>query len=170
MPGFFEGMKRVLKGQPVFDENDNPSGATPPSQPAQQQTPMPTGIQKYKDGTFPVVYLKRPIVHYNGDRIDVYCYIANNWPVEVLVDKIRIFDTRREIDISLRPHQEREVLVYSGPKITRDYSEALLDYKTMLEGDYFESIHDVRYRYRGEDKTYEISDVRLRLPIRDIYG
>jgi hypothetical protein len=171
MPGFFEGMKRIFKGQPVFDENDDRPDAripTPtPVLPSQSATPK---IEKYRDHSFPVVYLKRAVTHYNGNRMEVYCYIANNWSAEVLVDKIRIFDTRREIDITLRAHQEREVLVYSGPKITRDYSEATLDYKTMAEGDYFQSIHDVRYNYHSAEKTYEISDFRLRLPIRDIYG
>lgn len=169
MPGFFEGMKRVFKGQPVFDENDERPGVRmTPAPPAPQSTGPK--IEKYKDGSFPVVYIKRAVTHYNGNRMEVYCYIVNNWPAEVLVDKIRIFDTRREIDITLRAHQEREVLVYSGPKITRNFPEASLDYKTMAEGDYFQSIHDIRYTYHSGEKTYEVSDFRLRLPIRDIYG
>src|SRR5437867_114196 len=113
MPGFFESMKRVFKGQPVFDEHDDHSGMRPPTaQPQHPSQPAAGGIQKYKDGTFPVVYIKRAVTHYNGNRMEVYCYIVNNWHAEVLVDKIRIFDTRREIDIKLRANQEREVLVY----------------------------------------------------------
>jgi len=102
--------------------------------------------------------------------MEVYCRIVNTWPAEVLIDKIYMFGVKREIDATLRAGQEREFLVYSGSKLTKQYFEARLDYKTQEEGDYFEAIHDIMFLYHSEDKTYTINDIRLRKPIKDIYG
>jgi len=102
--------------------------------------------------------------------MQLYCYIVNSWPEEVMLDKIRIFNTTRELDTALRPHEEREFLIYDGPALTREYHEAQLDYKTHKEGDYFQTVHTLTFAYNTSDKTYLPSDIHVDGPVRDIYG
>lgn len=85
-----------------------------------------------------------------------------------MLDKVLIFNATRELDAFLRANEEREFLVYSGPKLQQQYREAQLDYKTRREGDYFRSVHDVTFTYQP-DKTYNVNEVRLLPPVHDIY-
>lgn len=171
MPSFFDFMKRMVEGRPVFDNPDEP-----PSQPPQQSSsPAPPPEQKpsFDKGdqhSFPVVYVKRVSSRPSGNKLQVYGWIKNEWPEEIMLDKITLLNTKRELDSFLRGNEEREFLLYDGPRPTHEYHEAELDYKTQKEADYFRAIHDVKFDYHQEDKTYTIDDMHLRRPIRDIYG
>ena len=127
-------------------------------------------IVKGQASSFPVVRIKNLKPHINGNRLQLYCYIVNDWPEEVEVDKIRIFDTKRELDTPMAGHEEREFLIYDGPALTREHHEAQLDYKTHKEGDYFETVYRVTFAYNANDKTYLPSEMHLEGPVRDIYG
>ena len=165
-------MKRMIEGKPVFDvqtkQADDKLGDAPAVlHPAAPEEPK---IRKEDVRSFPDVHVKHVTTHFEGNKMKVYCHIVNTWHKEVMLDKIKILGTTREIDNFLRANEEREFLVYDGPKITKQYLEAWLDYKTQREGDYFETIHDVRFMYHEQDKTYSINDMKVRLPVRDIYG
>lgn len=176
---FFRAMKRIFQGKPVFDVNDEVDGRAPlppqvPQTPATPQPTQPQGphstIQKGNERTFPVVYVKRVNTRLNGANMQVYARIYNSWHGEVEVDKIRILNTTREIDTYLRPNEEKEVMVYSGPRMPREqYREAILDYRTRDGGDYFQATHDVGFHMQA-DKTFSVDEIRLHPPIRDIYG
>lgn len=140
-------------------------GGTPSND---SETPQ-EGIVKGRDSTFPRVYIKRLKPHVNGSHLQLYCSIANEWPGEVELDKIRIFDTKRELDYIMREHDEREFLVYDGPALTREYHEAELEYRTMKEGDYFKTVYRITFAYNGSDKTYLPSDARLDGPVQDTH-
>jgi hypothetical protein len=174
MPSFFEGMKRMIQGKPVFDaptptQQDTPQPIAPlPSRPAAPAAPQNT-IRKSTDSTFPVVYIKRTSTRINGRQMQVYCRIVNAFHATIALDKIRILNTTRELDCDLRPGEEREFQVYNGPIVTNQQREAKLEYKTQREGDYFQAIHDVTFIYHP-DKTYTVDEIKLHLPIRDIYG
>jgi hypothetical protein len=177
MPSFFEAMKRMIQGKPVFDTPERPQEPqVPGAQPITPATPRPTApvtplntIKKGVDSTFPVVYIKRTSTRINGRQMQVYCRIMNSFHATIALDKIRILNTTRELDCDLRPGEEREFQVYSGPVVTNQQREAKLDYKTQREGDYFEAIHDVTFIYHP-DKTYTVDEIKLHMPIRDIYG
>lgn len=173
MPGFFDFMKRMAEGRPIFDDPNT----TPPPAGAGQQTPPPapaetqkTAINKADQNSFPVVHVKRVTSRISGNKLQVYGWIKNEWPEEIMLDKIRLLNMKRELDSYLRGGEEREFLLYDGPRPTQQYFEAQLDYKTQKEGDYFQAIHDVGFEYQGQDKTYSVDELRLRHPIRDIYG
>lgn len=174
MPGFFDAMKRIAQGKPVFDQNDELGGFAAEdgtsAQPHHNQPEHQSLIHKGSDRTFPVVYVKHTNVHMNGPNMQVYCRILNTWPEPVELDKIRILDKTHELDAPLRPNEEREFLVYNGPRLRNKITHAQLDYKTHHERDYFEAIHDVTFMYHNEDRSYSVDEVKLRLPIRDIYG
>jgi len=169
--GFFDVIARVVNGEPGFQDEV----ARKESEKPQEQSPLPeeelkATIRKGDDSSFPVVYIKNAKTHLNGDRVQVYCWIVSTWPEEVELDKIRIFDTKRELDTILRGNGEREFLVYDGPPLLHEYHEAELEYKTQKEGDYFKAVHNVSFTYHPHDKTYETSNIHLEEPIHDIYG
>lgn len=166
---FLNFMSRMIEGKPVFDESNG--AAEKPQQPQKNEAAAtPSSIVKGSDSTFPVAYVKRMKTNFNGSKMEVYAQIVNEWHDEIMLDKITIGGAVRELDSSLRAGEEREFLIYSGPKLQNECHEAQLDYKTQNEGDYFQAIHDVKCTYDGSDKTYGLDEMRLRRPIRDIYG
>lgn len=173
MGSFFDFMGKMIQGKPVFDAGDKPEDPTQsqatvtPSTTVEPAAPL---IRKEDQHTFPVAYVKHVVTHFGSNDMKIYCHIVNTWSQPIELDKIRLLDTKRELDAFLRAGEEREFLVYDGPKMQRQVHEAQLDYKTHEEGDYFEAIHDVTFTYHAEDKTYSVDEMHLRLPIRDIYG
>lgn len=128
------------------------------------------GIQKDDENTFPVVQITRVKAHVNGEHLQVYCYIQNNWSGPIELDKITIFDTKRELDTVLRAGEARDFLVYDGLVLRKEHYDVVLQYKTQKEGDYFAAEHTAKFSYRSQDDTYEVGDIQLNEPIRDIYG
>jgi len=158
------GTKPRDSSNPVqSDGQTQPMGATPPSVPA----PL---IRKEDQNTFPVAHVKRVSSKINGGNMDVYAHIVNSWSQPIELDKIHILGVKRELDTYLRAGEEKELLIYRGPKVQREMREAELDYITYEGRDYFQARHDVKFAYHADDKTYSISDMHLELPIRDING
>jgi hypothetical protein len=182
---FFRGLKRLVMGEPIFKESDTTplkppkvtkEGISAPPQSFQTAPTheMPTAphaestIRKGDASTFPVVYVKRTTTHINGPNMQIYCIIVNGSQGEVELDKIHFLGRIRELDHFLRAHEEHEFEVYNGPRsTTKPDDEAQLDYKTH-EGDYFRSIHDVTFDVDASN-TYVVDELKLRLPILDIY-
>jgi hypothetical protein len=169
---FFEGFSRFLQGKPVFEDpnaSSAPAAPAPANEPSAIAPQEPT-LNKGDRHTFPVVQVEDVKSHINGDHLQVYGEIKNEWSEAIVLDKIRLMNMVRELDYDLQPGQEREFLLYDGPRPTQQFYEAQLDYKTKNEGDYFQAIHDVGFEYDGNSKTYSVDELRLRRPIRDIYG
>lgn len=128
------------------------------------------GINKGEPKTFPVVYVEHSRCHLDGNKMQVYCSILNSSPMIIELDKIHMLGTSRVLGNFLKPKEEHECLVYDGPHANNEHDYELhLDYKDHT-GDYFRSVHDIKFTYQAKDKTYIIDEIRLRLPIRDING
>jgi hypothetical protein len=172
MPSFYEAIKRIIQGKPVYDATDNPEAPAtdaPDAPPAEAAAEPQSTIQKNDASTFPVVQVTRTESRPNGQTLQIYCTLRNNWQEQVDVDSITLFGNEYKLRISLGPGQEREVVTYNGPLLTSTRgSEAVVIYKTET-GDYFEAVHEIHYSYTPE-KTYDVTDLSLHLPIRDIYG
>lgn len=183
MAGFFESMKRMIEGKPVFDANDDNKGwigkngqpqeaSADPSAPVQSQPVEPkSSIIKGNANTFPKVYVKRTRTQLSGSNQIVYVSIYNASQVEIELEELEIMGNSKQLGSHLRPGEEREFMVYNGPRKTSEsHREAHLNYKEDETNDYFQSIHDVEYQFEQGDKTYSVEELHLRLPIRDIYG
>ena len=186
--GFFESLKRMANGEPVFQEGDSgkgwagadgrqqevSSGSVQAEQQAQPQQPahvVDSGIQKGNPSTFPAVYVKRTRTTQSGSNQTVYVSIYNSSKLSIEIEEFEIMGRSQHYNYDLRPGQEREVMAYNGPRSKSEGNhEARLTYKTDEGKDYFQSIHDVEYQFEQHDQTYSIEEVRLRMPIRDIYG
>jgi len=137
--------------------------------PEAAQEQLQSGIRKGDERSYPVVTVLHVTNHEDSAKVRIYCHILNTWPEEIMLDKIRLLGTKRELDSFLRGGEEREFLVYDGPKLQKEIREAQIDYKTQKEADYFQATFDVTFNYHGNDKTYAVSEMHLRGPIRDIY-
>lgn len=164
--GFLDFINRMIQGKPVFEakQESTQSGAI-----TQSQEDPKTGIRKGDEQSYPVVKVPRITNHEDDNHIRVYCHILNTWPEEIMLDKIRIFGTKRELDGFLRGGEEREFLVYDGPRLQKEIREAQIDYKTQKEADYFQATFDVTFNYHESNKAYTVSEMHPRGPIRDIY-
>lgn len=185
MPGFFESLKRMAQGKPVFDANDSKNGSgwtdasgntrqdQPAAQPSQQapgQEAPRSSVVKGQPGTFPIVVVRRTRTQNSGNNQAVYCSVVNQSSEMVEVEGIELEGRSRQLGGYLRPGQEQEWLCYNGPRsASESHKVATLNYRVHETGDYFQSIYDVEYQY-GQDKLYSIEELHWRQPIRDIYG
>lgn len=172
---FFKGVVRLLQGKPVFDsQSQTPTNHLlqkhkETSSQTEQQVNSPTTIQKNNPSTFPIVQIVRTETKAHGNNIQIYCYFQNTWSEELELGILRIFNEIRDLNFRLQAHATREILIYNGPSLDREKGrEASLNYRTM-SGNYFEAVYEIHYTHTSHN-TYEVKDMRLRLPIRDIFG
>ncbi len=187
MPGFFEGLKRLVNGEPVYKENDQNKGwadqegrekdfarqtpDTPQNEQhqAQQSAKSKNSVVKGNSSTFPVVVVKRTRTQLSGNNQNVYCSIINRFSEPVELEDVHLAGSSRRLGGYLRAGEEREWLCYSGPRSKQESDKvATLDYKVEETGDYFQSIYDVEYQFEQADQTYSVEELHWRSPIRDI--
>lgn len=156
--GFVQGVGRFFSGKPVFDASD----MQVPGRPGSAQ-PQSNGQKSIPEVT--IVGVETDI---SDQEMIVTVHIRNNSGVEVLLDKIRLVNTVKELDATLRAGEEKEYYaVYKGTKPNHaQYNECLLEYRTQ-EGDYFRSHHFVDFAYE-KDGTYTVRNMRFTPPVRDI--
>lgn len=171
--GFFDALGKIIQGKPVFEPTD---GQTQPGQagqagqnpqvgvPAQPQVaaPVPQGPK-----TIPVVQIRRVECLDKGSRMELHVDIQNDSREDVMLDKILLLGTVRELDTTLRPGQARQFMVYSGERTQnepRGYAE--VRYRKM-DGDYFSAQHAIRGR-KESDGFWDVVEFRLQLPIKDL--
>lgn len=168
MPSFFESLSRLIKGKPVFTEedqkwDDEPKPAPEAPAPASATTPDVAAGPKI----VPVVFVESIECRTNGANMDCDAVIHNNSQVRIELDKIRLLGTSRELDNFLNPGGEREFRIYSGPRPQNTYSTtAELLYKDP-SGDYFSATHQIEFE-KESDSTYTIRRMRFIPPVRDV--
>lgn len=155
MPSFFEAMKRLAKGEPVYRPEDvQDTGITHKSQDAPASDAV-VGDPRYAADTagakvLPMVRIEEAESHLNGDDLKCYAVVRNESPYDVTLDKMFLLNQRREIDATLRAGERKQFLVYDGeaPK-HQNYHDADLHIKDAA-GDYFVSHHDVFFDPAGD--------------------
>ncbi|MBC7546928.1 hypothetical protein H7171_04255 [Candidatus Saccharibacteria bacterium] len=166
MPGFFQSLKRIVKGEPVYrpDEYDGPVAGS--SRPESSDAPEAIGAKQasgYK--LLPRVYIDEIKCEERGDRMECWAKIRNESEYEVFLDKIHVFGARRELDTNLRKDERREFLIFSDRRPTNAYNKVELQYRD-LEGDYFVGMHDLEARKQG-DGSYTIHRIKY-IGLKDI--
>jgi len=159
--GFFGTLKKMIDGEPLF-QNEDEKGA------AKAQVTEQTHALNNGRKTIPMVYIERTECHNNGDKMTVRVEIRNESAEQVVeLDKIRVASIVRELDTRLRPKESREFIVYDGKRPNnRSYGVAELNYKDML-GDYFQARCAVEYK-QETDNTFSIYRIKVAGPIKDI--
>jgi hypothetical protein len=183
----WQSLGRLIKGEPVFQPGDQqgsnkPANLPPPNggQPMQQDTAhhaasenLPAAaapahsVPNMGPKVLPLVAVQRIEPHINGEHVEYYFALENHSEERVELDKIRILNVQRELDNFLNPREEKEFLVYSGPRPRNSaYNQAEIFYKN-AHGDYFKSTHFVEFDHQP-DNSYTIARVRFMPPVRDV--
>lgn len=174
MPSLFEGLKRVISGQPVFRPEEDVDGVTHKSdqrleEQQQSQPVVADAVERPGTKVIPEVYIERVEYRNNGNNMDVDIQVNNRSSQEVMVDKLLLLGQTRAINYVLQPGESRELQAYNGPKPNhRNYTNCELQYRDQSTGDYFSSLHLVEYEAQNPDGTYEIRNIRFTPPIKDI--
>lgn len=165
MPGFFESLSRMFKGEPLFQDSDTRSQAA-----RAQQPPSATSMPRTNriDGKIaPLVVISRVESDIDDEYMTLSGEVANHHNEAVFVDKVLILGERRELDREMQPGDEYEFLMYKGkrPENTSQ-ARAELHYRDK-NGDYFASIHYVEFK-KLQDDMFIVDDIKFLPPVKDI--
>lgn len=167
MPTFFEGLRRLLIGEPVFkpgDDADTPISHYPDEQqPTQKSSIVHDGGEK----EHPVAVIDHLECHVKNDYMEIHAFIKNNSSGILWIDRMLLFGNKYEINHDLDPGEKREFPVYHGPLLdNKFYTHCELHYRT-VEGDYFSSMHAIDFEEEA-DNHFVPHRIRFYPPVKDI--
>ena len=155
--GFFEGLGRMVKGEPVFQAGDSSSNGG-----EGDKNSSSSGVKN-----IPVVIVEQVDHRDQSGQAESYWTVKNTGNKTVILDKIIAFGQTQPHERYLQPSEEFEIRVYRGPSLQNgSYTKAELQYRDE-SGDYFSSEHLIEYSAES-DGTYEVVRVRFLSPVRDI--
>lgn len=177
MPTFFEGLKRILTGKPVFQPGEDIDGVElnddphlPDGQTAPSVTPPPAEAVVNKSGQkiIPLATIVKVENRVSGDYLDISLTVQNNSQIDLEIEEIEILGTSHQTNRVLRPGEMYEfVSVYNGARLThRNYTDCEVRYQTDGD-DSFSAVHNVEFKQEA-DGTYTISRIRFIPPVKDI--
>lgn len=157
--GIMNGLGRFLTGKPAFE---GPNSASDGKNIQSSEKPA-NGVK-----SIPLAIISSVECDLSGDDMTCSVTIHNQSGVEIFLDKIRLINTTKELDASLRAGQEKEYYaVFRGDRPKHaNYKVCELEYRN-TSGDYFKSVHTVEYNYEP-DGTYSLRRMRFVPPVRDI--
>lgn len=163
MPGFFQSLGRLFKGEPVFDPQDDGNKTVQRSgDPTQSSPQTPLGPKE-----LPQVMFERWQPTENGAGLHCEFLIRNYSRQHIVLDRIEILGVRDQLEEDLLPGGQYEyVLDMSKRPINTNDSQCRLYFKN-IDGDYFCAIHLVEFK-KLPDNTYNILRFRFLPPIRDV--
>jgi hypothetical protein len=158
--GFLDGLGRIMQGKPVFEFQNQASNKS-------QNSNQLSEASQNGPKTIPVVRVERVELHTDGSHMRVIAAIQNDSAGMVMLDKIRLLGTHKELDRELRPGESREFTVFDGQRPNnRNYDDAELYFRD-TNGDYFLAKHVVIFRQES-DNTYSVYDIRFTGPVKDV--
>lgn len=157
--GFFEALKNIATGQPVF-KNDQAQPGVPQPQAA---SPNVSGGAK----VLPQVLVERFVCTDNGPRMQCELVVQNYGAKTLQLEKIELLGYRDELGEYIRPGEERELQLNLGNRPTNTQNNECRIYYKDPGGDYFYSSHIIEFEQLA-DKTYTIKRFRFQPPIRDV--
>jgi len=162
--GFLSGLGKVLKGEPVFDPNQQPADGTQPAPaPIAGMSQVVPQMQK----VIPVVMIGRIECPVNGQNMDVYGDIHNGSSVPVMLDRVSLLGAVHQLDTTLKPGESRQFLLYRGATLRSQPSGyAEVQYRTEA-GDYFSARHTIRVHQGPEG--FIVHELELTMPIHDMH-
>jgi hypothetical protein len=159
--GFMGGFGRLLQGKPIFE--------VPPESNVKKDALVEQSQANTQSGpkVIPTVYIERSEYHNNGSHMQVMATIRNHSAQEIELNTITILGVSRNLNLLLRPGENRECTIYEGERPhNHTYDNAYLRYKDQT-GDYFETHHTVEFR-QELDGTYHVYQMRYAGPVKDI--
>lgn len=182
--GLFDGLGRLVKGEPVFQDGDSDDGWKSadgkPKQKDDYASISGEGVQQIVEDVAetktappngPKYLPKIDVADVKSDlgsdgRVEYYFEIHGDSKARLELDKIFIFGTKFEIDRWMEPGEHREVLVYRGQaRKDTSYDKCQIHYRDE-SGDYF--MCEFWLDLRLEDGYYVISRTKLIGAVRDV--
>ncbi len=168
--GFWNGLVKIAQGKPVFDTQNQQSGAgqqtSPTTTPKSSDAVTAVNSAGYK--IIPEVTIEHCETHLNGNEMEVTVWATNTSSVEIELDKIVMLGVTLQLDRFLGPGQAHQLRLYKGKVPTNDsYHTANLYYKQVKSGDYFCADFRLEYDYdpKGLYKVEEFHPIR---PVKDV--
>jgi len=164
--GFFNAIKNIALGKPVFTNPPAPNGQQPmPAGGTAPAAPQQTGPK-----VLPPVYIERIEVREVGsDDMQINIIVQNYSHEEVYLDKIELLGKTEFLNgAELSPGEEEEETVYEGDRPRGTSNGPCTLYYKNAAGDYFASVHNIEYEAQAPDGTYLIRYIKWQSPIRDI--
>lgn len=163
MPSFFESLKRVISGQPVFvpgETQKTPQSAGSPTAPQAAQNQGPKVL--------PTATITRVICTNNGPSMECEVIVENQSNQTLRLQRIEFLGMTDELGDFLRPGEEREYSFHFANRPTNTSRNiAQLFYNNDPEGDYFCAQHLIEFE-KLADNTYSIHEFRFQPPVRDV--
>jgi hypothetical protein len=166
--GFFGGLMRIAKGEPVFqppkpgeaDTPDKPTGLAMGGDPHPQQLAGPKEL--------PNVYIERYEFNNGADHLECEFHIHNHSHKPVRLERLEFLGQQYGLNKTyLQPEQEWEYSVHAGHRPTStNFTECKLYFETE-DGDDFVAVHRMEYQ-QLPDRTFTVSHIRFMSPVRDI--
>ena len=148
------------------------------TQPVQSVSPSESSVMATQGVSgqkiIPEVEIERVEPHLSGDmkHLDLWGHIKNHSSVEIELTRVQCLRQKSDPNRFLKPRESHEVKLYSGDTPRNDAErKAMLEYKIVANGDYFEAEHAIRYDYdeHDGDKFYVPDEFDLVRPIHDRY-
>jgi len=169
--GFWQGLNKLMTGQPVFDEtpsSDDDKGPARQEFQADGEQHKTTFLDDRGRKIAPDVSFKKFKSSVNGPKDTTWAWVRNNSPFEIEVVKIEALGQHQDIHRRLRPNEEHEVKVYDGRVITHDHDHHAKMYVKIHENDdLFLAEYDIEYN-RESNGTYTLEEFERSYEPRDI--
>lgn len=175
--GFLDGLGRMLKGEPVFQDEDAGkdgdvrSGDDFDEQPPEQVArPRDTTALVDENGYkyVPRIVFESVKTRRQGTSMTVTAWATNTSEVRVRLDYLYVRGHKRVLQRELSPGEGREVIVYDGSVFMDDYDrDARLTFRIMDNDDLFESKYYIGYG-KELDGGQLIDELRNEEMTRDI--
>jgi hypothetical protein len=165
--GFFDALKNIALGKPVFTADQQQQKEQYNGQP--HDGSGPGAPQHVGPKILPPAYIERTECRTHGDDMEVEVIIQNYSHEELVLDKIELLGKTVLMNSKrLSPGEEEEVTVYEGDRPRNTYAKQCVLYYRNEAGDYFASSHNVEYGAQMPDGTYAIRYIKFMSPIRDV--
>jgi hypothetical protein len=166
MPGFFQSLRRMAKGEPIYQPDDYGSSVSSLDQSEGSKEVKAIGAKQATGRKIlPRVFIEDIKCEERGDHIECFAKIRNESEYEVFLHDVHVFGVRREINTKLHEGEHREFLIFNDHRPKNAFHKVELQYRD-LAGDYFVGMHDLEAR-RLADGTYTIHRIKY-VGLKDI--
>jgi len=154
----------------VFGKSDDTEGDNTNKAPVEVAN---ASQQASEAKVIPEVIVATVNAHCSADmsHMELWVRLKNTSPFEIEVTEMRIFEQSQGLNRFLKPGESHDCCVYKGSVPTNNSQHvAQVDYKTVGNGDYFESEHQIDYHLEDNNgvQYYIPQELKLLRPVRGI--
>lgn len=177
MPGFWETMRRLVAGEPVYRADEQDGVTHKREEAARQQAEAATGASP-KEGwqrtgaptgpkVLPIATIGRIEVQKQDYDMELTVSVRNNSLETLVIDRVSILGRTTDVNQFMKPGDEHEFRVYDGPMPVGTANDVCEVKYRNEAGDYFAAMHHVEYQSEA-DKRFSVRRITFNPPVRDV--